>query len=123
MSKILIIILLLLTINLFGSNLDNLKYGPIPFSPLQTGSYYSGKFAVYGDIDKDTNIEYVIFTFTGALVYKGNSSKTAGAGNQILLEWDGKNKDGRYVADGGYIMQIKSGNIIKFLKVLVIKDN
>lgn len=126
MKKVIIICIILFTLHLNSANLDNLKYGPIPYSPFFMTSTYNGKFTVYGDIDKNADIEYIIFTFTGNPVAEGKLSKTAGAGNQVLIEWNGKNSDGRYVADGGYIMQIKAASdskeISRYLKILVIKD-
>jgi len=120
------LIVLLFALDLNSANLDNLKYGPIPYSPFYSVSTYNQKFTVYGDVDRNADIEYIIFTFTGSPVAEGKVSKTAGAGNQVLVEWNGKNSNGHYVVDGGYIMQIKassdSGEIRKYLKILVIKD-
>ncbi len=126
MRSVIILFLLFMIVDLSAVNLNNLKYGPIPYYPNLQKNNYNGKFTVYGDMDSNAQILYYIFTFTGNLIYKGKASKLSGAGNQILFDWDGKNQDGRYVCDGGYIIQIKakasSGDIIKFIKVLVIKD-
>lgn len=126
MRKVITAGILLFALHLNSANLDNLKYGPVPYSPFYSAGTYNGKFTVYGDIDRNAEIEYIIFTFTGTPVAEGKVSKAAGAGNQVLIEWNGKNKDGHYVTDGGYIMQIKassdSGVVSKYLKILVIKD-
>jgi len=128
MRKILILgILLIMILPLKGTDLDFLKCWPVPFSPFSSTLSNNGKLVIISQIDSDTaSIKYIIFTLTGDIVYSGNLSVTGGQGVQPIIYWDGKNTNGRYVADGGYIIKIQansnSGSITKFLKLLVIRN-
>ncbi len=117
---------------LFYSNakadiLKNLFCYPNPFSPFTN----NGKLYIQYQLEKNVDLRIVIYTLTGDVVYsksyeKGIENITRAGQGTYQIEWDGKNNDGRYVADGGYILQIiaNDGNVIikKFVKILIIKD-
>jgi flagellar hook assembly protein FlgD len=42
-------------------------------------------------------------------------------GNKTYVDWDGKNENNELVSDGVYIIQIKTPDYTKFIKVLLIK--
>ena len=122
MKKVLILIIFLSILRpLKANDLDYLKCWPVPFSP------YSSTLFVIAQIDSPVaSVKYNIFTLTGDLVYNGNLTIAGGQGVQQLVTWNGQNNNGRYVADGGYIIQIQAssqnGTVTKYLKFLVIKD-
>lgn len=125
--------LLLLPLLLFGDNIEQFKCYPMPFSPFEGSGTLSLEYSLRYTKESEVNIK--IFTLTGELVYSkvypvGSGDATAGIslGTRTVEDvWDGKNKDGRYVADGGYILQFKAtpvtgGEEVKYVKILVIKD-
>jgi len=125
------LILTLLPIFLFADNIENLKCYPIPFSPFK-----NGMLSISYSLGYSTESEVIIriFTLSGNLIYSktypiGSGSVTAGIsqGPRSFTLWDGKNSDGRYVSDGGYILQLKTKPLVgdeevKYVKILVIKD-
>jgi len=127
-----IFLIMFLPIILFADNIEDLKCYPIPFSPFKNDGVLKIKYSLRYSTESEIMIK--IFTLTGELVYsktypKGSGSVTAGiaAGPREVIIWNGKNKDGRYVADGGYILQIKAipstgEEEVKYVKILVIKD-
>ncbi len=127
-----ILMLVFLPVSLFADNIANLKCYPIPFSPFKDDGMLKISYSLSYYTESEITIR--IFTLTGNLIYsktypKGSGTVTAGIsqGPRNFQIWDGKNSDGRYVADGGYILQIKatpsSGEEeVKYVKILVIKD-
>ncbi len=124
------LLFILIPIILFADNIENLSCLPVPFSPFQNENLLKIRYSLRYESEVIINI----FTLTGEIVYskrypKGAGDATAGIdrGTRIGIKWDGKNNDGRYVADGGYIVQIRaipdSGKEeVKYVKILVIKD-
>ncbi len=74
---------------------ENVVAYPSPFNP-KTGLL---KFA---NVPADATIE--IYTLTGELVYTLENPTSS-----AIVEWDGKNEDGKIVARGIYIYRVKSG--------------
>ena len=122
-----LLIIFLLTVNVSASNLENIFCYPNPFSPY-TGE---GKLNIQYQLTKDAGIKITIYNLIGDVVYtktyeKGISDISKAGQGSYEIEWDGKNNDGRYVADGGYILQIKADDgsniVVKYIKIKVRKD-
>jgi hypothetical protein len=117
-------------------NLDTIIGYPNPFSPFKNtieSRDFPGEsvIRIQYELKEDAEIEFKIFNLVGDLVYsktyqKGIPYISSSQYNPCWIEWNGKNNDGRYVSDGGYIVQIttKSSSQIekKFLKILILKD-
>jgi len=118
-------------------NLGDIFAYPNPYSPFKytvTSRDFPGEniVKVQYELKQDCEIDVKIFNLVGDLVYskhydKGVPQISAGGYSPTWIEWNGKNNDGRYVSDGGYILQITakpdSGKIEKkYVKILVIKD-
>ncbi len=111
----------------YADNLDNTFCYPNPFSPFQN----NGKIHIQYRLSSDAAITVTIYNLIGDVVYTNTYEKgisgisQVGQGTYEIL-WDGKNSNGRYVADGGYILQIKAEDgknvVIKHIKIMVIKD-
>ncbi len=113
--------------NVKANSLKKLFCYPNPFSPFTN----NGRLYIQYQLERDVDLRIVIYSLTGDIVYsksyeKGIENITKAGQGTYQIEWDGRNNDGRYVVDGGYILQViaNDGDVIvkKFVKILIIKD-
>ena len=105
-----------------GTGMTQLINYPNPFNPNEGGT----KFHYF--LSRDSNVSFTVYDLFGNLVKTmnaplGGPGGTAGENN---YRWDGRNGEGRVVANGGYVAHVMyedaSGNKSKFeRKLLVIK--
>ncbi len=98
---------------------------PNPFDP-HSSIPEENNIKLLFNLDNSSDLEISIFDPFGNLVKKWTANATSGFNDgreNSLLTWDGKNGDGRYVANGGYICVIKPKNSgqVKYGKIAVIK--
>jgi len=90
---------------------------PVPFSPLR--GLQVCRLHYRPSQNSDVTIE--IFDFSMRRVKTVIESKPRSGGMQYFEEWDGKNGNGDWVANGTYFFRIDFGNEKKWGKVVVLK--
>jgi hypothetical protein len=90
--------------------------------PIPAISVYPNPFATSAnikvDVTNNNNAELVVYSSKGELV------KTLGiySKGSYTLTWDGKDKAGRQVSNGFYLIRYKSADLTKTVKVLLIRN-
>ena len=97
-----------------GSNLPNAfalnQNYPNPFNPSTSISY---------ELPKPENVRIIVYDLTGRQVRElVNERKQTGS---YTVLWDGNNQQGRLVASGLYVYQIRAGGFSQTLKMLFMK--
>ncbi len=88
----------------------NISAYPIPYVPGENS------LAVEYEASGQGRVAFSVFSATGQLVYDETDDQSRG-----LFTWDGRNRNGRRVASGFYIIRISGGKKALFKKLLVIK--
>ena len=77
------------------------------------------KTIIQVDMEEQADVKVAVMTVDGKIVkYLHNGSLNRGS---ALLEWDGKNKAGNFVARGLYFIRVAGGGIDETRKVIVVK--
>jgi flagellar hook assembly protein FlgD len=130
MKSLIFYLFIILPSILFSDYIENFKCYPNPFSPLKEvlKASYSLRY------NEESEVIIKIFTLNGDLVYekdypKGSGNITAGisVGTREVEIWNGKNNNGRYVSDGGYILQFiaipsNGPKEVKHQKIILLND-
>ncbi len=81
-------------------------------------------------LEQDANVVIGLYTVAGMLVYEHRQNNMPagpplGTYNMPSADgppgWDGKARDGQYVASGVYLVRLQAGKFKKLLKVIVLK--
>ncbi|MEW5923190.1 MAG: hypothetical protein AB1746_04310 [Candidatus Zixiibacteriota bacterium] len=72
-------------------------------------------------LERDTDVELVIYTLTGEKVYEKMmpSGSSGAAEGQNYISWDGTNSEGKMVVNGVYVMVFKPADIDKSIKMKI----
>ncbi|MCK4579482.1 MAG: hypothetical protein KAU50_11890 [Candidatus Marinimicrobia bacterium] len=91
----------------------NLSLGPAYPNPL------SLRAKIHYAIPKYSNVVITIYDTMGRKVRLLKSE--AQYGGHYVVEWDGRDRDGKPVASGPYVVELRVGNLVRHLKLSVLR--
>ncbi len=94
---------------------DDVAYGPSKF---HLANADVTPFRVFIRLRESQKVEIAFFSVSGEEVY--SKPYDVVAGEQRALEWNGRNNDGKEVASGVYILQVRYGDTVEHHKILVL---
>jgi hypothetical protein len=96
-------------------------HDPFP-NPLSLSQNRSVKFKVQTDATSEDEIHLEVFTVAGEKVYgRTIPVKTARVGQDIFIDWNGRNESNAEVASGLYLAYVRVGSESEVFKIAVIE--
>jgi len=93
-----------------GAATLNVKAAPNPFNPRTKISF---------DLDDEAPVKLAVFDLAGRMVRLIDAG-TLGSGRRSI-EWDGKDRGGRKLASGSYLVMIQAGDLLAGTKVVLLQ--